>query len=497
VYWDGGYSRCHVGRDIESYVQAVIRKHSLPISFVFSKSDGFLGDAEYRRLCSQLGRSTEALTGESWYMDLEAKKVPGTFPIVGCLCSREFARSNLVYLPLDDATFRDGLESVLAPFKKPAWNDRKPIAFWRGGSSGHDRPTLRVKIATALASHPNADVRITAWGGWENEQSIPPELFGARCDLGEHFKYKYILIVDGNCIASNHQWVFGSGAVPIMVTHPSNVYWFQKHLVPMVNYVPIAYDLSNLTEMIDFLVANDDKAKQIAEAAQEFARTVFSPTFQRKHIDDEIARVVYGSSSSELVARYKHVARTPSDINEHIDTLYRYAKQCTSIVECGVREIVSSYAFASGLIGTAGNSLTMIDLYSSTKMPDFLEMCHREGVNASFVLGSDISCPLIETDMLFIDTWHVYGHLKRELAYWHASVRKFIILHDTTVDEVHGEAIRGGANTAALSRESGYPEIEIRTGLGPAIAEFLVAHPEWVVEHKYTHNNGLTVLARR
>jgi hypothetical protein len=99
--------------------------------------------------------------------------------------------------------------------------------------------------------------------------------------------------------------------------------------------------------------------------------------------------------------------------------------------------------------------------------------------------------------MLFIDTWHVYGHLKRELAHWHAHVHKYILLHDTTIDEVHGESIRGRHDTAAESRESGYPEDEIRKGLGPAINEFLAAHPEWVIEKKYTHNNGLTVLARR
>ena len=34
-------------------------------------------------------------------------------------------------------------------------------------------------------------------------------------------------------------------------------------------------------------------------------------------------------------------------------------------------------------------------------------------------------------DITFIDTWHVYGHLKRELAYWHDHVKKYIIMHKT------------------------------------------------------------------
>jgi hypothetical protein len=200
---------------------------------------------------------------------------------------------------------------------------------------------------------------------------------------------------------------------------------------------------------------------------------------------------------SVLFHRHLKNTITPSDINEHLGTLYAYTKKCTSVVECGVRDVVSSYSFAAGLAGTPGNSYTLIDLYKSDQIDPFLDMCAKEEVNARFLTTSDTACPPVETDMLFIDTWHVYGHLKRELAHWHSHVRKYILMHDTTVDEVYGESIRCGLNIAAQSRESGYPEQEIRRGLGPAIAEFLEGHPEWRVEKKYTHNNGLTVLARK
>jgi hypothetical protein len=42
----------------------------------------------------------------------------------------------------------------------------------------------------------------------------------------------------------------------------------------------------------------------------------------------------------------------------------------------------------------------------------------------------------------------------------------------------------------------GYPEDEIRMGLGPAVREFLEMHPEWTVKEVFTNNNGLTVLQR-
>jgi hypothetical protein len=193
---------------------------------------------------------------------------------------------------------------------------------------------------------------------------------------------------------------------------------------------------------------------------------------------------------------YYRAASTPSDINEHLPVLLSYTKQCSSVVECGVRNAVSSWAFAYGLLGTQDNRYTLIDIYKSSSIDQFLAECRAVDVNASFIEGSDLDCPLVNTDLLFIDTWHIYGHLKRELARWNGSVRKFIILHDTTVDEVWGETLRLGLNPQQQSVESGIPVEEITKGLWPAVTEFLNDHPEWKVDLRLTNNNGLTILRR-
>lgn len=279
IYWHGGYSECHVGGAIESYISDSIKRNALPITFVCLSSDGFLCKEEHDRL------QNAGLRSEAQYSEFERM---GPNPVLGCLCSRGIHRPNLVHLPLDDETFRIGLKAVLQDIPSPPWDQRRPVAFWRGGASGLDRPSLRVRVVEHLLHHPNSDVRLTPWYNWEGGKNIPPEFFAPRCTLADHFKFKYILIVDGNCIASNHQWVFGSGSVPIMITHPLNQYWFQTYLIPMVHYVPIAYDLSDLKEKIDWLVANDDKANQIAMNAMSFAEEVFSPSFQRKYIDESL-----------------------------------------------------------------------------------------------------------------------------------------------------------------------------------------------------------------
>ena len=198
-----------------------------------------------------------------------------------------------------------------------------------------------------------------------------------------------------------------------------------------------------------------------------------------------------------LLDTYQTKYHTPSDINEHLPILLAYAKQCKSVTECGVRYPTSAYAFAAGLKGTPGNTYRMVDTVKSDPIDPFLLECRAEGVSATFETSSDLECPLIDTDLLFIDTWHVYGHLKRELAYWHDSVKKFIILHDTTVDEIRGETLRNGWDPVSQSVATGIPVDEITKGLWPAVTEFLAAHPEWVIDLRLTNNNGLTILKRQ
>lgn len=186
----------------------------------------------------------------------------------------------------------------------------------------------------------------------------------------------------------------------------------------------------------------------------------------------------------------------PSDINEHLPTLNKYAAECLHVTECGVRGAVSCYALANGIKGKEGAKIVLVDLDECQAIENFLEICDYETVKATFYKEDDLTCPIENTDLLFIDTWHIYGHLKRELARWHSYVKKYIILHDTTVDGEFGESLRLGWNILEQSKATGIPVEEIAKGLWPAVEEFLKEHPEWTLKERFTNNNGLTVLVR-
>jgi hypothetical protein len=203
--------------------------------------------------------------------------------------------------------------------------------------------------------------------------------------------------------------------------------------------------------------------------------------------------------SLDIKQKFKQASQTRSDINEHIPTLFELAKECDSILECGVRTIVSSWAFVYGLHQRTTEKqkrLHCCDLIKSPNAPILANACLKHDIQHTFFVGSDLELPMQDYDMIFIDTWHIYGHLKRELAKMHSYAKHYIVLHDTEVDKVDGESIRCKWNTAKQAAESGYPEEEIRCGLGKAVNEFLLEHTEWKVKAHYTNNNGLTVLER-
>ena len=196
---------------------------------------------------------------------------------------------------------------------------------------------------------------------------------------------------------------------------------------------------------------------------------------------------------------YEAKCTTPSDINQHLPTLRALAAECESVAELGVRSVVSTWAFLDGLAERdGGGKLWSVDIQTVPGIEGVVWMAGQAGVTMEFRKADSATVELPPVDLMFIDTWHVYGHLKRELAHHHGRVRKYIAMHDTEVDKVRGESLRCGWNVAAQARASGYPVEEIARGLQPAIDEFLAAHgDEWRLRQHFPNNNGLTILERR
>lgn len=209
---------------------------------------------------------------------------------------------------------------------------------------------------------------------------------------------------------------------------------------------------------------------------------------------------------NKLTEIYVNKCRERSDIFEHLPTLAFYAAKCESIIELGVRGVVSTYAFLYGLMKneTATEKRLLMNDIEECEVSPILELSSKLGVEVKYQWINDLDMEIDgEYDMTFIDTMHVYGQLKRELEKYSKITKKYIAMHDTEVDKDYGELIRSYGYTGAcdrvidISTSTKIPPGELLRGLQPAIDEFLTNNPEWVLEEKYTNNNGLTILRRQ
>ena len=200
--------------------------------------------------------------------------------------------------------------------------------------------------------------------------------------------------------------------------------------------------------------------------------------------------------------QFAALAAAPSDINEHLPVLRAYARECVVAAEMGVRDVVSTWALLCGLAeaGGADRALWCVDVVPppNDRFAAVADAARAVGVRVTFLEHDSATLDLpTDVDLLFVDTWHVYGHLRRELARHAPRVRRYILLHDTVVDRYVGESVRRGQDVAAQHRATGYPVAEIRRGLWPAVEEFLRANADWELWEQRPNNNGLTVLRRR
>jgi len=226
-----------------------------------------------------------------------------------------------------------------------------------------------------------------------------------------------------------------------------------------------------------------------------------------------------------IEGRYQMHARVPGDINQHLPTFYALTKECFSVIELGMRNGQSTWSFLRALRevkAATGKEVRMTSM-DITYTPDHVESVRlaakESGIIFAFVLGDATVVSLGGADLLFIDTWHVYAQLKRELETHAKNIRsdgitiqqpekstkrfltpihfrKYIVLHDTTLDGEQGTSLRKGWNTSQQAAETGFPEEEIKRGIWPAVEEFLGQHSEWRLKQRWHNNNGLTVLER-
>lgn len=200
-------------------------------------------------------------------------------------------------------------------------------------------------------------------------------------------------------------------------------------------------------------------------------------------------------SSDILMKEYHTFSLTRSEINEHLPTLYTLAKQCDSVVELGVCHGKSTRALLA-----SGTKLRSYDVWIDSKVLELFEHAKNIGNDVDYIRKNSVHTEIEECDMLFIDTWHNYYQLRKELKLHADKVKKYIVFHDTVSCGSVGEDWKSWGNGSKIQYEQLCNDLDTdaidSTGINSAIFEFLSEHPEWRIKIHYKNNNGLTIIEK-
>lgn len=189
----------------------------------------------------------------------------------------------------------------------------------------------------------------------------------------------------------------------------------------------------------------------------------------------------------KLSKLFDHVAKTPSDINEHLPLLAKIGEQCEHITEFGMRGALGSTV---AFLTAQPKKLVSWDIdpraCQSGTVRAISELLWTDETNRTHWevrCGNTLEIVIEPTDLLFIDTLHTAAQLKAELVR-HADpierkVSKYLAFHDTVTFGHRGE-------------DGSIP------GLRDVIKWFQRKHafPLWELLADEKNNNGLVILER-
>lgn len=99
--------------------------------------------------------------------------------------------------------------------------------------------------------------------------------------IDEHLKYKFILCIEGNDVASNLKWVMSSNSLAVMPKPTYETWFMEGQLVPDYHYVEIKKDYSDLEEKLNYYIAHPQEAELISSHANEYVKTILDKKLEK------------------------------------------------------------------------------------------------------------------------------------------------------------------------------------------------------------------------
>lgn len=107
--------------------------------------------------------------------------------------------------------------------------------------------------------------------------------------INEQIKYKYLLSIEGNDVATDLKWKLSSNCV-VFMRRPTVFSWLMEDkLEEYVHYIPLNDDYSNLTEQYIFAENNQELCKSIIRNANEYM-SVFMDEYNEEYLQYSVIK---------------------------------------------------------------------------------------------------------------------------------------------------------------------------------------------------------------
>lgn len=169
--------------------------------------------------------------------------------------------SNSVMLKLDRCRHFVYIHDRLQPEEK---EDR---AIFRGHIGTRENRAL---FCHMYADNPRVDAADTIPGATEGRKhtsQMEPML-----SFYEHLRYRYIMALEGNDVASNLKWIMSSHSAAVMPKPTCETWFMEGRLQPGVHYVKIRPDFADLEEKMDYYSCHMDELHNIINNANQYVQ---------------------------------------------------------------------------------------------------------------------------------------------------------------------------------------------------------------------------------
>ena len=138
--------------------------------------------------------------------------------------------------------------------------DKLPKAVWRGTPNNR----LRTTLVHRYHAHPLCDVGQTRRG-------LPNLAWKPFMPVSGQLRYRYVLSVEGNDVATNLKWIMASNSLCLMPAPRMETWFMEGRLVPGHHYVQLRNDFADLEENILHYEQNPEEAGAIIANANAYA----------------------------------------------------------------------------------------------------------------------------------------------------------------------------------------------------------------------------------